>query len=131
MPDTELPTLQFISPMPGFPHLRRFVLVQLDEEGALYSMRSLEDPELRFLVAAPPVFFPDYSPEIDDELLRRLGTDDPSRLLILLVVTAAEPVTEATANLLAPVVIDPETKYAMQLVLGSSKLSVRAPLLPV
>lgn len=131
MPDAELPMLEFVSPLPGFPHLRRFVLVRLDDEGALYSMRSLEDPELRFLVAAPPVFFPDYAPEIHDEVLELLGTDDPSRLLILLIVTAAEPITEATANLLAPVVIDPETRRALQTVLNERELSVRAPLLPV
>lgn len=129
--DAELPTLEFVSPMPGFPGLRRFVLVRLDEEGALYSMRSLEDTGVRFLVAAPPVFFPDYTPEIEEEVLERLMTDDPTRLLILLVVTAAEPVTEATANLLAPVIIDPQTRRAVQTVLSAPELSVRAPLLSV
>jgi flagellar assembly factor FliW len=129
--DTELPELEFVAPIPGFPDLRRFVLVRLDEEGALYSIRSLEEPELRFIVAAPPVFFPDYTPEIDEEVLRQLRTDDPSRLLVLLIVTAAKPVTDATANLLAPVIIDPDSRRALQTVLNASELSVRTPLLPV
>ena len=49
----ELPVLEFVAPMPGFPEQRRFVLVRLEDEGVLYSLTSIEVPHLRFLVVPP------------------------------------------------------------------------------
>ena len=50
--DTEpdVPMIEFVSPMPGFPDLTRFVLVRVTEEGVLYALTSVDDPNLRFLV---------------------------------------------------------------------------------
>ena len=56
----ELPELSFVRPLPGFGDLRRFVLVELPAgDGALYELRSLEEPDVRFLAAVPTAFFPD------------------------------------------------------------------------
>ena len=80
---------------------------------------------------AASAVLPDYAPEIDDETLRMLGTQDPQDLLLLLVVSPGETAKEATANLLAPIVFDQETLRATQLVLTGSGLPVREPLLSV
>ncbi|MBG0818575.1 flagellar assembly protein FliW [Planomonospora sp. ID82291] len=127
----ELPAIEFVCPMPGFTDNRRFVLVRLDEDGVLYSLRSLEDPGPRFLVISPNPFFPGYEPEIDDETLAALGAGETSQLLVLLIVTAPGSITEATANLLAPIVVDTATRRAVQTVLSGSDLPVRAPLVSV
>jgi flagellar assembly factor FliW len=124
----QLPALDFVTPMPGFPGHRRFHLVEVDDSGLLYALTSADDPELRFLVIPPPPFFPDYSPEIGDEALAALGTAEAGRLLLLLVVTAGETVEETTANLLAPIVVDQESRRAVQTVLTGSGLPVRASL---
>ncbi|MEV1288103.1 flagellar assembly protein FliW [Micromonospora sp. NPDC049679] len=123
-----LPTIELVHPMPGFPGHRRFVLVRLDEDGLLYAFTSADDPDLRFLVVPPLAFFPDYAPEIDDETMQLLGVDDPERVLILLVVTAGESATDATANLMAPVLVDQVNRRAVQAVLTGSGLPVRASL---
>lgn len=124
----ELPTIELVHPMPGFVGHRRFVLVRLDEDGLLYAFTSADAPDLRFVVVPPPVFFPDYSPKIDDETLRLLGVDDPDRLLMLLVVTLGRSAGEATANLMAPILVDQVNRRAIQAVLTGSGLPVRAPL---
>jgi flagellar assembly factor FliW len=125
----ELPVLEFVAPMPGFPAQRRFVLVQMDEDGMLYSLTSFDAPELRFLVVPPGPFFPDYSVDVDDESLVALGLPDAEDLLLLLVLTAGETAAETTANLMAPIVVAQSSRRAVQLVLGGSGLPVRAPLL--
>jgi flagellar assembly factor FliW len=126
MTDTELdlPIIDLAAPMPGFPAQWRFVLVQLNDDGLLYAFTSVEDPELRFLVVPPEPFFPDYAPEIENEVFAALNTKDPDRLLVLVVITAG--VTETTANLLAPIVVDRDSRRAMQVVLTGSNLPVRA-----
>nr|BFE89442.1 flagellar assembly protein FliW [Planobispora longispora] len=124
----EMPAIELVCPMPGFAEHRRFVLVRMDDAGVLFSMRSLENPDLRFLVIAPNPFFPGYEPEIEEETLAMLGAAGTSDLLVLLVVTAPGSIAEATANLMAPIVVDTTTRRAIQTVLTGSDLPVRAPL---
>ncbi|GGJ82626.1 hypothetical protein GCM10010123_10360 [Pilimelia anulata] len=128
-PGGDLPVIEFVAPMPGFPRHRRFVLVRLDEDGVLCALTSVEDPELRFLVVPPVPFFPRYAPELPDEALELLGTSDPERILLLLVITAGASVAESTANQLAPIVIDQVSRHALQVVLSGSDLPVRAELM--
>lgn len=123
-PSMGLPTITMAVPMPGFPAHREFALVRLHEDGLLYAFTSTEDPELRFLVAPPEPFFPDYAPEIDDDVFAALNTHDPDRLLLMVVITAG--VNETTANLLAPIVVDRDSMRAMQVVLTGSGYPVRA-----
>jgi flagellar assembly factor FliW len=123
-PSLGLPTITMAVPMPGFPAHREFVLVRLNDEGMLYAFTSTEDPELRFLVAPPEPFFPEYAPEIGDDVFAALNTKDPDRLLLMVVITAGT--NETTANLLAPIVVDRDSMRAVQVVLSGSGLPVRA-----
>jgi len=125
----KVPTIEFVSPMPGFPEHRSFVLVRLDDDGILYALTSVSDPGLRFLVVPPPPFFPDYAPEISQETLDTLGVSAAEQVLMLLVVTAGESASASTANLLAPILIHHESRQAVQVVLNGSGLPVRAELM--
>jgi flagellar assembly factor FliW len=123
-PVLDLPIIDMAVPMPGFPAHRQFVLVRLNDEGLLYAFTSVEDPELRFLVAPPEPFFPDYAPEIENDVFAALNTKDPDRLLVMVVITAG--VNETTANLLAPIIVDRDSRRAMQVILNGSGMPVRA-----
>lgn len=124
----ETPGIELVDPMPGFPGARRFALVELAPGGALFALRSLDDPALRFLVVPPLPLFPGYAPEVDDEVADRLGLATADDALVLLVVTPGERAADATANLLAPVVVNRHTRAAAQVVLADASLPVRAPL---
>ena len=126
----EIPALEMVAPMLGFPEHRRFALAALDEEGAIYDLRSLEDAELRFVVVPPVLFFSDYSPEVDDATAALLEAEEAEDLLALVVVTLGEGLSDATANLLAPVVVNHKKRLAAQVVLDDVDLSLRAPLVP-
>src|SRR6187551_837821 len=126
MTDTvvNMPILDMASPMLGFPAHRQFVLVRLNDDGLLYAFTSVDDPELRFLVAPPEPFFPDYAPEVENEVFAALNTKDPDRLLVMVVITAG--VNETTANLLAPIIVDRDSHRAIQVVLNGTNMPVRA-----
>lgn len=125
-----LPVIEFATPLPGFPGHRRFVLVRLDADGLLYELASVDDPQLRFVVVPPAPFFPEYAPEIGDEALDLLGITEAEAgdLLTLLVVTVGATPSRTTANLLAPIVVDPTRRRALQIILSGTDLPVRAPL---
>jgi len=124
-----VPTIEFVSDMPGLPGMSKCALVQLDETGALYRLQSLLDPDLRLLVAASPVFFADYAPQVDDDTAAAIGLESAEDALVLVVVTTGGSVAEATANLLAPIVVNAATRKAVQ-VLQLDDLPLAAPLIP-
>jgi flagellar assembly factor FliW len=131
MTAVELPALTFSGGLPGFPAAHRFALMQVgdDEAFGIFRMRSLDDPELEFIVAAPVLFFPEYAPEIDDETAERLGISSASDALLLVIVTVRDSAATATANLFAPLVINQHTLAAAQVVLAGSPYSLQEPLL--
>jgi flagellar assembly factor FliW len=126
-----LPIIEFVAPMPGFPDEKRFVLVRVDDSTVLFALTSVDNPGLRFLVVPPAPFFADYAPEIDDETLAALGAteDDAEHLLLLVMINAGDSPAGATANLMAPIVVDQRTRRAVQLILNVSGVATRAPLL--
>jgi flagellar assembly factor FliW len=124
----EIPAIELVHPFPGFPQARRFALVQLDDDGMLCQLRSLDDPSLRFLVMPPVPFFPDYAPEVGDDVVEDLQIDSADDVIVLLVLNAGESLTTTTANLMAPVVVNTATMRATQVILDDPALPLAAPL---
>ncbi len=129
-PTGDLPVLDMVSPMLGFPEHREFALVRLDDEGTICELRSITDPDLRFVVVPPALFFPDYAPEITDTTAAQLRAESAEDLIALVVVTLGEGLADATANLLAPVLVNPDQRIGAQVLLDDVSLSLRAPLVP-
>ena len=127
----EIPVIDLVHPLPGFPDQRRFALVALDEDGVLCQLRSLDDPSLRFLVVPPSAFFPDYAPEVSDDVVADLGIAAADDVIVLLVLNAGDSLNSTTANLLAPVLVNTATRRASQVILDDPSLSIAAPLVRV
>jgi flagellar assembly factor FliW len=119
--------VRFVEPLPGFDGIDSYTLSAIDEAGLLYAMRSVDDPDLRFVLAPPEAFFTDYQPQLDDEVGAALGAEEVE---LLVMVTVTSGLADATANLRAPIVFAPATGSALQVVLGDESLSMRCPLLP-
>jgi flagellar assembly factor FliW len=124
---TPLRELTFAGGLVGFAASERFALVEVPEAGPLFRLSSLDEPGLEFVVAPPALFFPDYAPVVDDVTAARLGLDDADDALLLVVLTLGRSVADATANLLAPVVVNVRDGRAAQ-VLAQGDHSLRAPL---
>ncbi len=122
------PEISFADGLPGFPQAHSFVLEQLDESGLVFALRNVEDTELRFIVVPPASFFPDYAPPIDDQTIEDLALMASDEPLLLVVITFGESIDDATGNLLAPLVVNPRTRRAAQMVMSGSDLPLRAPL---
>lgn len=123
----DVPVIEFVRTMPGFPDSRRFALVQVDDSGLLSTLRSLDEPDLSFVVVPPAGFFPDYAPEIDDATVAELGIRRAEDVLLLVVLNVGETLDTTTANLLAPILVTHDRR-ACQVVLEDASLQVDAPL---
>jgi len=124
----EIPVIDLVHPLPGFPDQHRFALVQLDEAGILCQLRSLDDPSLRFLVVPPVSFFPDYAPVVSDDVVADLEITAAEDVIVLLVLNAGDSLDTTTANLMAPVLVNTATRRASQVILDDPDLPIAAPL---
>jgi flagellar assembly factor FliW len=126
---SDLPVIDLVHPLPGFPEARRFALVQLDDDGHLCDLRALDQDDLSFLVVPPAYFFSDYSPVLDDDVVADLAIGSADDVLVLVILTAGASLAATTANLLAPVVVNTRTRQACQVVLDDTSLSTATPVL--
>lgn len=118
--------LVFAEPPPGMLDLHRFTLTALDESGYLFALRSAERDEVRLFLMPPRPYFPDYAPALDTATQEALGVADGEAVL-LVVVHPGQDGTPPTANLLAPIAVNPSTGAALQVVLDAD-WPLRAPL---
>lgn len=117
--------ISFIEPLPGFAAEADYTLSAIDPRGLLHSLRSLRDPNIRFVLTPAQVFFPDYQPDIE-AVAGMLGGETVQLMLVL---TIGSGLADATANLRAPIAVAAETGRAVQVVLEDESLPMRQPLL--
>lgn len=117
--------LRFVEPLPGFADEADYTLDPIDERGLLYSLRSVHQPALRFVLTPAGVFFADYEPQLEPAVAGVLGGSDVDVLLML---TIGRGLADATANLRAPIVVCPGTGRAVQVILDDESLPMHQPL---
>lgn len=119
--------LTFEDGIPGFPGSRRFVLVEVAEESAFQLLQSLDEPEVALVVAVPWIFFPDYAPELSELERASLGIERREDAVVFCAVTLDAERETVYLNLLAPFVVNVETRRGRQVILPDSGYPVRAP----
>jgi flagellar assembly factor FliW len=124
----DLPVIELVHAMPGFPDDLRFALVRLDDDGILHGFRSLAREDLQFVVVPPAPFYPDYAPEVGDDVVADLGIESAEDVAVLLVVKPGASLAETTVNLRAPLLVNLATRRASQVILEDPELPLAAPL---
>lgn len=105
--------LTFIAPPPGLAPLTAFDLVPIDEADGLFTLRAQQAPDIRLFVIDAPAYLPDYAPEVTREHLDAIGAPDDVRMLVVATLTDEGP----TANLMAPILVNPASGDAAQVIL--------------
>lgn len=124
----ELNIVNFSQGLPGFPDEKEFVFIPYAENSPFAFLQSLTNPDLTFVVANPFVFDATYSFTLDDSAIHALGLKSEQFPEIFVIVRIPEKVEEMTANFMAPLVINWQTKQGLQFVLEQTKYQVRQPL---
>jgi len=116
--------LQFVSPPPGLDPHTSFVLEPVSDSDGLFSLRAVDDAEVRLFLVDPGGIVPDYEPVLSDDQAAQLGLEsaDEAQLFVVARVTKHG----VGVNLLAPVVMNRRTGGAAQVILEGQDLPVRA-----
>jgi flagellar assembly factor FliW len=116
--------ITFAAGLIGFPDLHRFALLETARPRSPFRfLISVDLPEIAFVVCNPQEFWPDYAAEVP-------APGDPhGELAVLVMVTVPANPHDMTANLMAPLVIDSESRRGAQIVIDTGRYSTRHPLL--
>ncbi len=103
--------------IPGFEHLRRFLLL---EEKAFFWLQSVDEEAVVFAVCDPFLYFPGYEVEIPSVECEVLGLSKESDVVILAIMNFRSS-REIGVNLLAPIVINCKLRMGKQIILEDTK----------
>ena len=117
--------IRFQRPVLGFEGHSRYLLLHDESMGHGFAwLQSAEEPELCFILVDPSLVMPDYMPVLPGDTAALLGANDYECWVLA---TIRESLAKSTVNLRSPIVINPETWLAGQLVLEQD-YPVRYPL---
>lgn len=108
--------IQFPLGIPGFPEEQRFVLLPVADT-PFYSLQSVTN-KIHFIVMNPFQLFKDYEFQIPDPIIEFLELDGPETVQTWVIVTLREEISQSTANMQAPIIINSQTRKGRQLVLN-------------
>lgn len=109
----------------GFESRKQYILLDTKEEGIFKWLQSTDDPDLAFIVISPEVFCPNYKLEASKEDLRSIGLESSEEAVCLAIVVVPEDPSRMSANLQAPIVINPKNFLAKQIISTNPQYTVR------
>ena len=115
----------------GFEDCSRFAIVYETEdkkEKTIMWLQSLDEQALALPIIKPEYIVDEYAPDVEDELVYKLGENVKSDdLMIFVTMTVPSDLTKMTCNLKAPIIINTATMKAVQAVAANEDYVVRFP----
>lgn len=123
---SEQSVVKVIGGLIGLSRYENFVIIRYQEDSPFYWLQCVDEPELALVMVSPLIFKPDYDPPIPLSVHQELDVQAPGELNVFVIVTipAGAP-QDMTANLLGPVVVNPRSRRAKQVVLDDRVYSHR------
>ena len=103
--------------LPAFEECKDFVFILDKKLQPFICMQSLEKQNLSFVLIDPFTIKKDYTVRLQENILEAMDIKDENDLLILSVVTVNPDMTQTTANLMGPIVLNLRTNQGMQVIL--------------
>jgi flagellar assembly factor FliW len=113
--------------LPGFAAMRRFLVISVDGEQGYVWLQSLDDRSVAIPLCDPWSLFDDYEAPLPLYAKQSLEIETADSFCLMCVLVARESEAETTINLLAPIVINLETRIGRQVMLENQRYSVRTP----
>lgn len=128
---TEEKVITFDEGLLGFEEYKRFTLLYNNEDGKKANvswLQSMDEEKLAFPVITPFIVKEDYQPVINETLLQDLGDLDEENTLVLLTMSVPKDLTQMTANLKAPLVINSDMRKGVQAIVENQDYLVKFPI---
>jgi flagellar assembly factor FliW len=114
--------------LPGFPQLRRFLVLSVTGQEGFVWLQSLDEVKVALPLCDPWSLFADYEAPLPLYAQQSLALQAADDFCTLCVCVIREGAAEMTINLLAPVVINLKARIGRQITLENQRYSVRTPI---
>lgn len=109
----------------GFENVKKYFVVDPGDSTLILWLQSIDDEKIAFPIIEPKIFKPDYIAKLLPADLNGLELESLQSARLYCVLTIPTNVTEMSANLKAPIVVNSAKKVGKQIVLQDSKLTVK------
>jgi flagellar assembly factor FliW len=117
--------LHFPDGILGFEDQKDYFLFDPGDDTLILWLQSATKPEIAFPVLEPKIFNRDYKFKLTPNELEQLGIEKINEALVFSVITIPEDVRNMSANMKAPLVINPKNCLGRQAVLSQNEYSVK------
>lgn len=118
--------ISFAEGLVGQPDWRRFVLLSGEETDVVGVLQSVDDDALSLMVTRPTLVVPEYRVRLSPVDRVALDLDADQEPVVLTTVTVHG--SNITTNLMGPLLINPRTRAARQVVLTDAQYTTTYPL---
>ncbi len=112
----------------GFENLKNFALIydsEREERSKISWLQSMDEPLMVLPVISPFELMEDYGPVIEDELMKIIGDPADADVLIFVSLSIPSDITNMTANLKAPFIINTVDRQAMQVIVENEEYKIK------
>lgn len=109
----------------GMSNLKRWLILDMGDDLPMKFFQSLDRGDFGFPITQPYLFHDDYNIEVTAGSRKTLENKSDESLTTLVITTVHPGGTMVTGNLVAPLVIDVESRKGIQLTLDSDLYSIR------
>ena len=120
--------LEFPNGIIGIEDKHKFAIIYDVDRGKDTSIRwlqSMEDPYLALPVIEPFAILDEYNPIIEDALLENIDNPKDDDIVVLLTLIISSDVTQETANMKAPIVINSATCKGTQIIVENPEYEAK------
>lgn len=117
--------IEFPKGILGFEQFQQYVILQSEESEPFKWMQSIEDPNLAFVIANPAFFFPNYKLEMHIRELSEINVSESSSIETYVIVTIPKDISQMSANLQGPLLINTDDNLGKQVVFVNSRYTIR------
>ena len=118
--------IKFEDGIPGFEDLKKFLFMTDEDANSPFCwLQSIEDVNIVFTLINIFKFIPDYNPNVDMEILSKLGKIEEENLAIYCIANIPKNIKDMTVNLKAPIIINLFNNNAKQIICNNDDYSIK------
>lgn len=111
--------------IPGFEPFKRFMLIEVAEHAPFAYLQSLDDGKLAFIVTNPFEFVGNYEFDLPESVTNELQLASEEEVDVRVIVSIHGELEQATANLIAPIVLNAKKRLGKQIILTAAPYTTR------
>ncbi|BDR75932.1 flagellar assembly protein FliW [Clostridium tetani] len=120
--------INFKKGLPGFEHLKKFIVYSIEENNIFSVLQSLEEKEIGIPVLSPFIVCSDYEVKLTEEQIKNLKIKSEEEVWVLNTVTINSDYKEITTNLRAPIIINIKERIGEQIILKNEEYKIKYPI---